>query len=775
MHTSAVRSAQLGKEAVLSLQTVYPICRVLKESNEDAESGKENGVFFPHRYPELVRDSAWLAKMSRVSTRYLKHFSFLISLQVNITTFNIKPGATVVFPKARRSVLPAPWWGMEEDRDCILGTALHGWGNWKEMCNDPNLCFKQKGVIYTSQSTEEEENLMEVENEQEGEGENSPVQPISDHSKVFPPTSLLMKRIRRLVDTMEASLQKNTKMDYSSAQQSTPKKPKKSETLFKDDWSIKEVKSLRNAIFQWGLPIPPVKLNDSQLFSTNHIPLFSTVKEAEATNVAICDILDSLVSQVHEQLTPRAIPCLEPSISTREKCSSYHYHHCPLCLASAKPMNIVSYCIYCNCYVPYQMLRMESNNLHKTLAEVQSMARFMEESAIRLCELPNRTSLKSSKDSLSEIPANLPSNIDVLFPSTVLSQRLQSRLQLYYDLQQLVWKRDRDVLKVFIRQWMNSSIQQDVLSKGWIPYLHDLYLFDGLYRWGVVEWDIIWKDPRLPFYIDHSGEEKRKKGRKRGRKSKADETPEGEGEVAAVEETAPVQEKKDDYTYEDALRLKDPSVNRNHLVSGLSSLYVLKRINVILRYLKQYNAFAVITFVNAQYPESAYLARSKTRKVRVVFDGVCKQTNAVVNIAEEVFYKKNQRVNHNALYSIKRTSSDLSFFKGIQTRINDTWRTQSHEGDINSTQSFFRTPYGTTSQQAHFPIQQPYHNVVHSVAIRNIPRESSIVCIQESRLFLQNVKLPLQLKNCVVHSFGTIVTDRPKYHTTNYIWPVGYK
>ena len=163
MGMTAVKAAQAAKEAIVALAPSYDVCKVIVEEYDQSDDpSKSGGVWgescaagFLHRYPALVREAAWLHKMARVCGRYLKHLSFLYRLFKAIDAFHIRPQQPVALPKPRRAVRPAPWWGMEEDRDSLLGTKKHGWGNWKAICEDPELCFKQKGVVYHNQKEEE--------------------------------------------------------------------------------------------------------------------------------------------------------------------------------------------------------------------------------------------------------------------------------------------------------------------------------------------------------------------------------------------------------------------------------------------------------------------------------------------------------------------------------------------------------------------------------------------------------------------------------------------
>lgn len=784
INESAVRSAQHGKEAIYALEKTYSICYALRVNSEEAQEGKENAVGFPHRYPDLVRDTAWLNKMGRVCSRYLKHFSFMYNLHKDIETFKISLGAPVHLPKPRRAVKPASWWGEEEDRDCLLGTDIHGWGNWKEICDDPLLCFNQKGVIYNSQTTEEEDNLMEVENEQEApEGENTVSSTTTDHSKVFPSTTILMKRIRRLVDAMEHSISKgmqSTTLDFLlTSHPSTPKRQKKSSMIFIGEWEVKESKALRNAILQWGLPIPPVKLADDQLFSMSHVPLYTNTKDKEKQNAVICDVVDELIKEVSLRLDAgssdhhAALPTTPQS--SRKVASPYRYHRCPICCATRSPLNRVSYCIFCDCYVAYRVLKLEGGLMHKSYEDTLFLSRYIEENAVRIAETPGKGNGKATTS--EEEKGKGPGDVEVIIPSAVLAQRIHSRLQLYYDLQQLVWIKKPDLLKFFIQQWSVSGGHQETLSRGWVSTIHDVALLEGLYTWGVVEWEIIWKDPDLPFYIDETEETKKKRPRRRTRKSKqeenADAVPENPPEVTPEVETPPPEEvTRPKYTYEDALKSKSSLVKKENIVAGLPSLYVLKRINTIIRYLKQYNSFVVVTNINKTPSESALLVRNQRCRVRVVFQEKTLDTNLSVMFTEEVLWKKNQRVNRNAIYQLKSTPEG-----SVHNYPNhsDTWIHRL--SDHTQPQQYHSAFLQQVPCYPYMPVyQSPPHlsYVPRSVAVRQ-PTRDNTQYLRASRHFLGTVRIPFTINGVTVQSLGRIVVKWKTYHDNEYIWPVNFR
>lgn len=802
MQVTAVKSAQQGREAILALESTYPICQVLKQSNEDAEAGKEAGVAFPHRYPDLVRDTAWLHKMVRVCTRYLKHLSFLYHLHKDVKIFQISVGASVTIPKPKRAVSPADWWGNEEDRDCILGTEIHGWGNWRAICDDPQLCFKQKGVIYNNQVNEEEESLIEGDNEQEPvENETSPVSPIPDHAKIFPPTSLLMKRIRRLVDTMEALVSRGiqeSQIDLPTTP-STPKRVKKTSAIFLGNWAIKESKSLRNAILQWGLPLPPCQIRDDQLFAMNRVPLYLEVKEQEKEHAIICDVVESLIQQVSIMLKPQSSSYLSFSLSqlqqsARQLATSYHYHNCPLCRKKHAPSNIPSYCIYCDCYVGYRILRISGGLLNKSYEDVQFLARYIEENAAKLADVPPRPGSRSmllSDDLKMEDSSKHSSEVETIIPSSVLAQRIYSRLQLYYDLQQLVWKKEPKLLKVFLQHWASSGVHQDNSSKNWKTGIHDAYLLEGLYKWGVVEWEVLWKDPSLPFYVDEVEEARRKKTRKRNKRGKKGETLDENGEPSELTELPAATEGSDlilskeelamkEKAIEEALKTKVPSIKREDIVPGLPSLYVLKRINTILRFFKQFNSYTVVSAYNQPPLDVGLVVRNESRHVGIIWNHNHYTTKATVMLEEEVFWKKNQCINNNALYPIRHTH-DLAYLSAYSTRSLDNWKSIKPDGDKLYPQSQY--PYvipagfysSAKSSLSSTSLQSQPINYPSTVAVRPGMRDINRKYFIESRKFREAINLPFKIQNVTIYSLGYVNVRCNTYHNDKYIWPIGFR
>jgi len=104
-------------------------------------------------------------------------------------------------------------------------------------------------------------------------------------------------------------------------------------------------------------------------------------------------------------------------------------------------------------------------------------------------------------------------------------------------------------------------------------------LLHGLYHWGVVEWDVLWKDPELPFFISEQEEAKRRssssrrRGGKRGAKAGIDAEPMEEPAESGTS-TKGLESGKSSYTLDDAIQKKSPRVNRSDLVRMIGGFEV---------------------------------------------------------------------------------------------------------------------------------------------------------------------------------------------------------
>ncbi|KAI9359264.1 SNF2 family N-terminal domain-containing protein [Zopfochytrium polystomum] len=72
--------------------------------------------------------------------------TLLIRLQmIHIIREKINPGPTTKMPHVIGAP-PRPWWGEAEDRDLLIGTVRHGYGQYSLIFSDPTLCFAQRAA-----------------------------------------------------------------------------------------------------------------------------------------------------------------------------------------------------------------------------------------------------------------------------------------------------------------------------------------------------------------------------------------------------------------------------------------------------------------------------------------------------------------------------------------------------------------------------------------------------------------------------------------------------
>ncbi|KAK8805133.1 hypothetical protein WA588_000077, partial [Blastocystis sp. NMH] len=566
-----------------------------------------------------------------------------------------------------------------------------------------------------------------------------------------------MKRIRRLVDAMESALEKGLQtasLDY-APRPTSPKKPKKSTLPFRGAWQVKEAKALRNAILRWGLPLPPLfPAERARLLASDRTGFPAPALAEERELAAICDVVDSLVRDVQASFPsiPQPAQLLNPvTLSARDTAAPFPFHACPACVCrSARE----GYCPFCDLYVGYRVLKVESSLLYKSYYDIQDLARFLESQTRSICDQPSRPrGKKSSEEEPPSDPPKIPAEVEAILPSLVLAQRLHSRLQLFYELQQLAWPRDRALLAALLQRWAaGASHPQETTSRGWRPEVHDLALLEGVYRWGVAEWDLLWRDPALPFFVDPLGERRKPHRRRRkggkakegkggkskeekekyendgkggnieedGKGGKKDEEGNEEPVDETLEEETAVRSEKPPYTLEDAIRLKSPRVDRSQLVAGLSSLYVLKRINAMLRFLRQWNSLVVVTSFLFPPTNRGILVRREPRRIAVSLGSQRFLLPVRVTMVQEAFPRKNQL---------------LARPRRMESRGNG---------------------WGGTS----------------SVAVR--PSGEIALAHAEARAFLATHPLPLYFPRLIVRSLGRVVTCWPSYHDAQFIWPVGY-
>ena len=547
-----VKTSQQAREAVETLHDRYDVCAAVFESCRRAEAGDVESVGFPHSIPLLVRDPIWWQREVKACDRHLKQLSFMQRLQQVSIAAHVSLGGLVALPVPRRAALPAPWWTMQEDYDALLGVLRHGWGNWKDVCNDTDLVFAKNGVVWagitgdgpeTTETPEEETPEATPSTEPLIQSTETPVvtpttTPIASQSvmdpdaKLFPSASLLMKRLRRLVSAMEQM--PGVGLSGSDAVLLSPKKKERGKGNMIGDWSQTELRSLRSAILRWGLPLPPAPLSlkprgetkqEHSVFNVESLPLTQEQKEREECLAAASTVLAVVLQEVamklgeteHMELppVPEETQLVRDDLLSRSRFSQYPCSR----VGESRELGL-----YGNPLGPFEFLRVQAKLKTKTAEMVQNMCRRIEARCVERYQQsrevhPDGEESKKEKEDVNDI-----------VPSSIVAQRMYRRLQLYYDLQQYVWSKDERTQRAVITRWQDDGPRrQDHLSDGWIPLVHDMALLRGVRKWGFVEWDLLWSDPDMPFGKPESDKKKEEPT-----------TPEAiaQAEVAAAEATA---------------------------------------------------------------------------------------------------------------------------------------------------------------------------------------------------------------------------------------------
>ena len=231
---------------------------------------------------------------------------------------------------------------------------------------------------------------------------------------------------------------------------------------------------------------------------------------------------------------------------------------------------------------------------------------------------------------------------------------------------------------------------------------------------------------------------------------------------------------------EEALKTKVPSIKREDIVPGLPSLYVLKRINTILRFFKQFNSYTVVSAYNQPPLDVGLVVRNESRRVGIIWNHNHYTTKATVMLEEEVFWKKNQCINNNALYPIRHTH-DLAYLSAYPTRSLENWRPIKQDGD----KPYSQTPYPYVLPSLHpsykpssIPssvIQPQAINHPSTVAVRPGMRDINRKYFIESRKFREAINLPFKIQNVTIYSLGYVNVRNTTYHNDKYIWPIGFR
>ena len=187
---------------------------------------------------------------------------------------------------------------------------------------------------------------------------------------------------------------------------------------------------------------------------------------------------------------------------------------------------------------------------------------------------------------------------------------------------------------------------------------------------------------------------------------------------------------------------------------GLPALYVLKRINTILRFLRQWYSIVIITSINGTPSDLGLMVRKEMCGLAVTLHGTHKRLPGQVWWLPELYWKKNPKVCNRQ--SIVR--------HGTESSIPALWR--QHEGVSQQ----YTLPLWTMTR----PMNRSDTPPLESVTMKML-RDVMILAHQEARQMLLSRTLPFSVRGTTILSLGYIVTAWPSYHNPSYIWPVGYR
>ena len=542
-NSGGVRVSQQAREALEYLRDSYDICGAVLESVRQAEAGDTESVAFPHSFPLLVRDMNWWQREIKVYDKHLKHMSFLYQLHTSCRAFRVELGGELRLPSPQRAALPAAWWTMQEDHDCLIGIERHGWNNWRDICLDPDLCFAKQGVQWNGPAVTE--SIVE-------EGETSPTTPTPSvpststiaattaaaaastpatstptvpegDAKIFPASHMVIKRMHRLVNAMQRLVKKGAgDLSLSSL------KNGQNGVGITSEWDEAELRSLRNAIKRWGIPVPPVlparelrrgkpvpptSRRDRTIFSLENIPLTPEQEDLERRLSVAASVLSGVVQKVYmkvgDAVKLKSVEFTESAESTDSKSDAQRDLEESEALLLDGAQNEAWLGLYpANCYDvqrslglfgnrlgPFEFLRVQAKLKSKTTDQVREMVRQMEKRSIERFQA-SREAHPDGEEGKKEKEKEDKNDI---IPSNTVGQRIYRRLQLYYEIQQYVWDKDEPTMRAILTRWeRDGSRRQDHLSEGWNVQIHDMALLKGLRKWGI-EWDLVWSDPEMPF------------------------------------------------------------------------------------------------------------------------------------------------------------------------------------------------------------------------------------------------------------------------------------
>ncbi|KAK8806961.1 hypothetical protein WA158_003720 [Blastocystis sp. Blastoise] len=874
---SPSKSSQQSRDALDYYKEKYEICQVILDEDVKAANGNIDHVFFPSKFPLLIRDANFWFKTIKVADRYLKHWSFMIKFYRIIHAYNITLDSTTLLPNPKRAVPPASWWSRKNDLNLIKGTIKHGWGQWIDIYSDTDLEFISEGVVLpagtviTEKGDDDEEEEEEVNENDDGNDDidisttpttttpiattitptspTTPTTPItslpildtttppSSDTKIWPISGLLMRRIRRLVSGLEQILSKNMKLDikitnYMSNgpiyEGGNMKQKGKHNALnmvlhnkyIHEKWSSSEIKNLRSSIMRWGLPLPPQDpfLNPQDppytintTYRLENAPLNNDTKQLEHDWAEIQSCVASLIQGTQMMVS-------EPVLTDEQQeyymninnlpentiSPTYVYHNTPVCKE-----NVPVYGMYSDSLGPWEFLRIQSKLKQKSISMVQEMCRKIEND-IKNKVLEGHVDKDEEeleeddeKKEKSDEKENTESDVSL---TSLVAFRLLNRINLFYDLQSYVWNKDEETIRVVIEQWSNESKRrQDHLPSNWVPEIHDVSFLKLIQKWGLLDWELIWKDPESPFNPIC-----------KQKKEKDNSTVDSEDMLITSFDNT----------------IKDPN-----FPTGLIANQALKRLRWLIE------AFSTYDPPECRYlysddqiiPYHYKILHDNNRKILIHFNGNHFYLPQSIHVREvykanshPIIYKESTYNYSNTPVRCKVKGTFEKFYMlwlngdndetngdtNNDTNDNDTNNNNNNDNNdnksVNSTanKSIISNDNTVDTKDKHTINVKTEHPVVSDDKCVFIPKEGEqytsiikeektlednsqqqLIKTQDSRDYdprlvathrraqqlLSSVDFPIKIKGVNLISIGQIVTNWGSYHSDKYIWPIGYK
>ncbi|KAK9764864.1 hypothetical protein K7432_007289 [Basidiobolus ranarum] len=210
---------------------------------EDAETEKteedDSDEFIPYPGATKRQIAEFKTFMIEAPQEYFDHIDkkgrnlllriqMLYTIREKIVQQNLQDTKSVKIPKVN-GALPADWWGVDEDRDLLIGICKYGYQQYRELRQDPELCFYGRKFIDKDEGNDPDQNgPLEQTNSQDTNTNNEVLdaadQP-GDHTQalIWPSRADIGVRLRRIIAAFQRELQAEQRKSRSSEKEKEKK------------------------------------------------------------------------------------------------------------------------------------------------------------------------------------------------------------------------------------------------------------------------------------------------------------------------------------------------------------------------------------------------------------------------------------------------------------------------------------------------------------------------------------------------------------------------